>query len=64
MQAVIREEFKTHTIIAIAHRLNTIVDFDKIALLHDGILVEFDSPGNLLATESRFKELYSVQSRG
>lgn len=58
MQKVIREEFGDCTIIAVAHRLDTILDFDKIALLSKGELVEFDSPKRLLETESAFKELY------
>ena len=58
MQRVIREEFVDHTIIAVAHRLNTIVDFDKIAVMEKGKLVEFDSPEKLLATPSKFRALY------
>jgi ABC-type multidrug transport system fused ATPase/permease subunit len=58
MQKVIREEFKACTIIAVAHRLDTILDFDKIALLGAGELKEFDTPQALLARPSAFKELY------
>jgi len=58
MQKVIREEFKACTIIAVAHRLDTILDFDKIALLGAGELKEFDTPRALLARPSAFKELY------
>jgi ATP-binding cassette subfamily C (CFTR/MRP) protein 1 len=39
VQRVIREEFKDATIISVAHRLDTILDFDRIALLSDGKLV-------------------------
>jgi ABC-type multidrug transport system fused ATPase/permease subunit len=39
MQRVIREKFSKHTIIAVAHKLDTILDFDKVALLDRGILV-------------------------
>lgn len=32
--------------------------FDKVGLLDSGVLVEFDSPANLLAWPSTFKKLY------
>ncbi|KAE9376787.1 putative ATP-binding cassette transporter [Stipitochalara longipes BDJ] len=59
MQKVIREEFKACTIIAVAHRLDTILDFDKIALLSAGELKEFDTPQALLTRPSAFRELYN-----
>ncbi|RDW71574.1 cyclic peptide transporter [Coleophoma cylindrospora] len=59
VQRVIRDEFKQATIISVAHRLNTILDFDRVALLNNGELIEFDSPQNLLGHPSAFKELYS-----
>lgn len=61
MQRVIREEFASCTIIAVAHRLDTILDFDRIALLAGGELVEFDRPEVLLGRESAFRELYNSQ---
>lgn len=62
MQKIIREEFQDCTIIAVAHRLETILDFDRIALLDKGQLKECASPSELLATESAFKALYNVYS--
>ena len=59
MQRIIRKEFRDCTILAVAHRLDTIMDFDRIALLSAGELVEFDSPKALLGRASRFKELYN-----
>ena len=60
MQKVIREEFRDCTIISVAHRLDTIIDFDRIAVLAAGKLIEFDTPDNLLARPSAFKELYET----
>ena len=48
IQKLIAEEFKDSTVLTIAHRLNTIIASDKILVLENGILVEFDSPKNLL----------------
>ncbi len=58
MQELIRVEFKHHTIITVAHRLDTILDSDKVAVLDGGRLVEFDNPKTLLAKDSAFRKLY------
>ena len=62
MQRIIREEFQDRTVIVIAHRLDTILELDRIALLRNGELVECDSPGNLLGRASQFRELYEIDS--
>ena len=61
MQELIRSEFSDYTIIAAAHRLDTITDFDAVAMLDQGRLVEFDSPARLRARDSAFKEMYQIQ---
>ncbi|KAI9709499.1 MAG: hypothetical protein M1820_003259 [Bogoriella megaspora] len=58
MQRVIRQKFAHHTIIAVAHRLETIMDFDRIAVLDQGSLLEYDQPHVLLGRDSRYKALY------
>lgn len=58
MQTVIRTHFKNQTVIAIAHKLHTVLDFDKIALMENGKVVEFDTPKALLSKEgSGFRNL-------
>ncbi|KAL7089482.1 hypothetical protein ACP275_13G188700 [Erythranthe tilingii] len=63
IQKTIREEFRSCTMLIIAHRLNTIIDCDKVLLLDAGQVVEFDSPETLLhREESAFSKM--VQSTG
>ncbi len=58
MQRAIGEELIDVTIIAVAHRLDTTMDFDRIALLGGGELKELDTPFALLSRDSMFNELY------
>jgi ATP-binding cassette subfamily C (CFTR/MRP) protein 1 len=49
--------FKDRTIITIAHRINTIMDCDRIVVLGKGKVEEFDTPANLVRTGGMFYEL-------
>ncbi|KAI8895406.1 P-loop containing nucleoside triphosphate hydrolase protein [Globomyces pollinis-pini] len=50
---LIQESIKTHfantTVLSIAHRLNTIIDFDRVLVLDKGELIEYDHPHVLLS---------------
>jgi ABC-type multidrug transport system fused ATPase/permease subunit len=58
---VLRTAFTDWTAIVVAHRLKTIADFDKVLVLQDGQVMEYDSPGNLLSRDSHFKMLWDLQ---
>ncbi|KAL4286983.1 hypothetical protein AHAS_Ahas19G0140700 [Arachis hypogaea] len=63
IQKTIPEEFKSCTMIIIAHRLNTIIDCDRILLLDGDKVLEYDTPEELLSNEgSSFSKM--VQSTG
>ena len=49
--------FKDRTIITIAHRINTILDSDRIVVLDHGRVAEFDTPSSLVQKKGLFYEL-------
>ncbi|XP_075035855.1 multidrug resistance-associated protein 1-like [Mixophyes fleayi] len=54
IQSTIRTEFKECTVITIAHRLNTIMDYTRLAIFDKGEIVEFDAPSRLLENKGLF----------
>ncbi|KAJ2595812.1 hypothetical protein H4R99_005195 [Coemansia sp. RSA 1722] len=51
IQQAIRSEFADCTVLTIAHRLNTVMDSDMILAIDRGVVVEYDTPANLLANK-------------
>lgn len=59
MHKIISDYFTDCTIIAVAHRLETIRNFDRVAVFENGRVVEYGEPDTLLADEgSKFKVLW------
>ncbi|KAG8856642.1 hypothetical protein FRC20_000439 [Serendipita sp. 405] len=48
IQQTIRQELGDATVITIAHRLRTVIEYDRILVLDRGRIVEFDTPARLL----------------
>jgi len=49
--------FSDRTIITIAHRINTIIDSDRIIVLDQGRVAEFDTPAELVKQRGKFYDL-------
>ena len=58
LQATLRTNmFQDRTIITIAHRINTILDSDRIVVLDHGSVAEFDTPSELVQRKGLFYQL-------
>ncbi|KAK2590420.1 hypothetical protein QQS21_011893 [Conoideocrella luteorostrata] len=62
IRAVIDTEFKSHTVITIAHRLDTVIHYDKVVVLDAGRVVEVGCPRELRDTDSRFAALWNASN--
>ena len=54
LQEAVAENFQGATILAIAHRLDTVIDYDKILVLGSGGVLEYGSPHDLIAKGGAF----------
>ncbi|KAF9935900.1 hypothetical protein BGZ67_002885 [Mortierella alpina] len=61
IQSAIQQEFENSTVICIAHRLNTIILYDKVLVLDHGEVLEYDTPAALLddsqGKKTHFREM-------
>ncbi|KAJ3130715.1 hypothetical protein HK100_007633 [Physocladia obscura] len=57
IQQTIRDELKDATVLTIAHRLKTVVDYDRVLVLDAGRVVEFGTPIELIEANSHFRKM-------
>lgn len=64
IQRLIRRKFAGHTVLAVAHRLETIMDFDRVVVMDRGKVVEVGHPWELKdAEDSWFGRLWRENER-
>ena len=64
IQKMLRTRFKETTLITIAHRLETIMDYDVVLVMKDGKAAEFGPPTHLLEQNGIFTELVNAAGEG
>ncbi|KAK2586704.1 hypothetical protein KPH14_011742 [Odynerus spinipes] len=64
IQDTIQNEFLESTILTIAHRLQTVIKYDKILVMNNGCILEFDTPYNLLSNpNSEFFKMIALTEK-
>lgn len=48
------------TVIAVAHRLSTIQNYDRIIVMKDGVMIESGKHAELIANKNEYKKLYEL----
>uniref|UniRef100_A0A671NH09 ABC-type glutathione-S-conjugate transporter n=1 Tax=Sinocyclocheilus anshuiensis TaxID=1608454 RepID=A0A671NH09_9TELE len=57
IQSTIRTQFEYCTVLTIAHRLNTIMDYTRVIVMDRGHITEMDSPTNLISQRGQFYQM-------
>ncbi|KAJ2466863.1 Canalicular multispecific organic anion transporter 1 [Coemansia sp. RSA 2337] len=64
IQELIRKEFKGCTVLTIAHRLETIMNSDRIIVMDKGTIAEIGTPQELLEKDGMFALLLKTSDFG
>ncbi len=64
IQQTIKSKLATTTVLTIAHKIQSLINFDKVVVLEKGKIIEFDTPTALLEnSRSRFYDLFNTQTK-
>ena len=62
IQKAIEKMLQGKTVIAVAHRLSTLKNMDRIVVLENGKIIEEGSPQQLLKTQGKYAKLWNLQA--
>lgn len=57
MQSLIRSEFTDSVVICVEHQLESLLDYDQVAVFEGGKLAEFGDPRELMQKDSMFRQM-------
>ncbi|MDO4378081.1 MAG: ABC transporter ATP-binding protein [Erysipelotrichia bacterium] len=64
IRQALKEELRGTTTLIIAQRIASVKDADRVIVLDDGKIVDFDTPDNLLQHNLIYQEIYNTQMKG
>ncbi len=62
IQSSLQKLIKAKTVIAVAHRLSTLKNMDKIVVMEEGKIIEVGTPKELLDKQGKFAKLWNLQA--
>lgn len=62
IQSSLQKLIKDKTVIAVAHRLSTLKNMDKIVVMEEGKIIEVGTPKELLDKQGKFAKLWNLQA--
>ncbi|KAI4858041.1 putative multidrug resistance protein [Aureobasidium sp. EXF-8846] len=62
MRRVIETEFRSHTVISVAHRLSSLLGCDRVVVLDAGKIVEIGAPSALTESDGWWRRLWEAQN--
>ena len=64
IRTALKENLKDTTTFIIAQRIASVMDADKVIVMDEGRVVDFDSPENLLKNNEIYRDIYQTQMKG